>query len=317
MRQVLVTGGAGFIGSHIVDRLCERGDGVLVVDNLSTGLTHNIADHLDRACCRFIEMDVSDPTLQALVAEWRPNAVVHLAAQSTVVNSVTDPYTDSLSNVVGSVNVALATIRTGVPRLVCAASGGTIYGDYSSPARPDATSYASNPSSPYGLSKRVMVEYLKLFDQIFQLNWTALAIGNAFGPRQRAETGAGVITIFAEALLKGEPVPVFGDGSNTRDYVYVNDVADAFVYAIDHGKGLYNVGSGVSRTVLEVASAVAKAMGVDKPPIAWRDPRIGEVAQVELDSSSFQELGWRPKTDFQEGVSQTVSFLTSRSLLKE
>ncbi|WP_435647516.1 NAD-dependent epimerase/dehydratase family protein [Kitasatospora purpeofusca] len=312
MRRVVLTGGAGFIGSHVLDTLVRRGAEVVVVDDLSSGRRANIESHLVSERCRFVEMDVAHTGFRDLVADTRPDAVIHLAAQSTVVGSVADPHIDARTNILGTLNVALAVIGAKVPKLVCAASGGTLYDDYRTPAESGSTPLAGEPPSPYGLSKRVAVEYLALLERLYGLSWTALALGNAFGPRQRPDTGAGVVSIFAEALLGGLPVTVFGDGSSTRDYVYVADVADAFVHAVDHGQGLYNIGSGVSRSVLDVLKAVAEAVGLDDPPVLRAPARPSEVEQVLLDSAAFTALGWRPVFSFEDGVRAVADFEADR-----
>ena len=225
--RALVTGGAGFIGSAVVDRLLGQGDEVTVVDDLSRGRLANLAEVTDRI--RFVQVDVQDPALAEIVADAGPEVIYHLAAQIDVRASVADPGNDARVNVLGTINLAQAARAAGTRKIVFTSSGGSIYGI---PDRLPVTESAPiNPLSPYAVSKVAGELYLNTFSQLFGLQCTHLALSNVYGPRQDPHGEAGVVAIFARNLLHGEPTKVFGDGANTRDYVYVGDVAAAFLLA--------------------------------------------------------------------------------------
>jgi UDP-glucose 4-epimerase len=309
--RICVTGGAGFIGSHVQDLLCAGGHQSLIIDDLSTGSLAFLASHADHGCYELEALNLCEPEAGELLVSFRPEAVIHLAAQPSVIRSVEHAVLDAESNIVGTVRMAEAARRAGTRKVVAAASGGTAYDDYEDPAVAVVSRLAREPVSPYGLSKRVMIEYLALYERLHGLNWTALAIANAYGPRQNPGNGIGVVSIFAAALLKGEPVTVYGDGSHSRDYVHVADIAAAFVAAVSRGKGLYNIGTGKSHTVLEVLALVTEAVGVSEPAIDWRPARLGEVTQVRLDTSTAAEIGWRASVEMRDGVQDTVRYMRS------
>ncbi len=319
--RTLVTGGAGFIGSTLVDRLLAHGDDVTVVDDLSTGSLDNLAAaravNLDRAgAFRFVRADLTEPGLDGIVAAARPQVVHHLAAQMDVRRSVRDPLFDARTNLLGTVAVLEASARAGVRALTFASSGGTIYG---SPAKQPVSERAGlDPLSPYAAAKAAVEPYLKAYAGLYGLRSTVLALGNVYGPRQSPHGEAGVVAIFARRLLAGERTTIFGDGSSVRDYVHVDDVVDAFVLAGGDGDRppagagrRLNVGSGVGTTVREVHRVVAAAAGApDEPDFA--PVRAGELHAITLDVRAARQLGWVPRTGFEAGIAGTVDWVRGR-----
>src|SRR5215216_4845960 len=222
--RTLVTGGSGFIGSAVVDRLASSGHQVTVVDDLSTGRRENLADALASG-----QVDLAGPDLAGIVAEARPEVVYHLAAQIDVRRSVADPLHDARVNVLGTIALATVALEAGCRRLVFASSGGTVYGEPDPGALPIDETYPPRTTNPYGVSKRSAEDYLASFADLHGLEPVSLRLGNVYGPRQDPHGEAGVVAIFCNRLLAGEPVTIFGDGRQTRDYVFVKDVVDAFV----------------------------------------------------------------------------------------
>jgi UDP-glucose 4-epimerase len=227
IERALVTGGAGFIGANLVDRLVDDGAEVLVVDDLSTGKLERLADARREGHVQVHQMDVRDRALHDVAARFRPSALYHLAAQIDVRRSVADPVLDADINVIGTVNVLEAAARSGVGQVVFASSGGTIFGD--ADKRPTPETAARRPGSPYGVSKLVAEEYLRYYHAERGVNSVALGFANVYGPRQDPHGEAGVVAIFTRSLLAGEPPVIYGDGTSTRDYVFVEDVTDACV----------------------------------------------------------------------------------------
>jgi UDP-glucose 4-epimerase len=303
--RVLVTGGAGFIGSNLVDRLLRDGHQVTVVDDLSRGTRANLTAALSTACQLHVA-DITDPQLTPLVAEARPEVIFHLAAQVDVRRSVAEPLADAGQNVLGTINVAEAARRAGVRKVVAASSGGSIYG--TPEELPTSERAPINPKSPYGASKVAAEVYLNTYRELYGLDCTHLALSNVYGPRQDPYGEAGVVAIFAKALLDGEPTRVYGDGTNTRDYVFVEDVVEAFVRAAGEvgGGRRYNIGTGVQTTDRELHRLVAEAVGVpDEPLIA--PERFGDLRASAIDATAAgRELGWRPAIGVAEGVRRTV-----------
>jgi UDP-glucose 4-epimerase len=301
--RALVTGGAGFIGSTLVDRLVGDGHDVVVLDDLRRGKRSNLP-----AGCLLHEVDISSPELAGVVAEARPEVIFHLAAQIDVRVSVADPLLDVSQNVVATVNLAEAARLAGVRKIVFASSGGSIYGTPEDlPVRESAP---INPKSPYAASKVAAEVYLNTFRQLYGLDCTHLALANVYGPRQDPLGEAGVIAIFANALLAGAPTKLFGDGGNTRDYVYVGDVVDAFIAASgDLGGGRrYNIGTGRQTSDRELHTLVAKEIGVPDDP-EFAPARLGDLRASALDSTAANaDLGWRARVDIAEGVRRTVEY---------
>jgi len=307
--RTLVTGGAGFIGSALVDRLARDGHEVTVLDNLSTGKLDNLADAFASGQVEHVEADLVGPELAGVVARARPEVVFHLAAQIDVRRSVEDPVHDARVNVLGSVALAEAAARCGSRRLLFAGSGGTAYGEPDPADLPVGEAYPPRPTSPYGVAKRSAEDYLASFRLLHGLEWVSLRLGNVYGPRQDPHGEAGVVAIFCNRLLSGEPVTVFGDGRQTRDYVFVEDVVDAFVAAADGHEGAVgtrlNVGTGAETSVLELYAALREVTGFGPEPV-FAPARPGELQRIALDSRQAEELlGWRAAVDLASGLRHT------------
>ncbi len=307
--RALVTGGAGFIGSTLVDRLLADGHDVHVADDLRRGRRENLASAAATGRLTLHEVDITTPALRDVVADARPEVIFHLAAQIDVRVSVTDPLTDAHQNVVGTVNVAEAARHAGVRKIVFASSGGSIYG---APENLPTTEQAPlDPKSPYAASKISGEFYLGTYRRLHGVDCTTLAMANVYGPRQDPGGEAGVVAIFAAALLRGEPTTVFGDGGNTRDYVYVADAVSAFVAAAGEqgGGGRFNIGTGVQTSDRELHRVVAAAAGADDAP-THGPARLGDLRASALDADlARRELGWKPETDLAEGVRRTVEHI--------
>ena len=303
--RTLVTGGAGFIGSTLVDRLLAEGHEVDVVDNLSTGSLSNLAAARagSAGSLTIHRLDVRAPELVDLMARRRPEVVFHLAAQADVRVSVARPVFDAEVNVVGSINVLEGARAAGSERVVFAASGGTLYGEPSARDLPVRESFPHRPLSPYGVSKKAVIDYLVAYRELHAMEFAALALANVYGPRQDPHGEAGVVAIFAERLLSGSPVTIFGDGEQTRDFVFVDDVVDAFVRAASRGGGLVcNVGTGRELSVNELYRVMAEQAGVDRAPV-YAPARPGELLRSSLDiGRAGIHLGWRPWTQLADGV---------------
>jgi UDP-glucose 4-epimerase len=312
--RTLVTGAAGFIGSTLVDRLLEEGHQVTGVDNLSAGSSAANLEpayrHDGRGRFTFVAADVQHPELSDIVGGTNPDVVFHLAAQIDVRRSVDDPQHDARNNVLGTINLLEACRRARVPRIVYAASGGSRYG---SPATlPTTEDTAADPLSPYAVAKVAGEFYMRAYAEMYGLAPICLALANVYGPRQDPHGEAGVVTIFGSAMMSGRPTTIYGDGSATRDYVYVDDVVTAFVCAADAPvttTGTFNIGTGVQTTVTELHQLVAEAVGVSCPP-DHAEARTGEIHASALDPTrAARLLGWKPDTDLTRGIKHTVDWL--------
>ena len=307
--RVLVTGGAGFIGSNVVDGLVARGDDVVVLDDLSSGRTENLAEAL-AAGARLDEGDIADPvTVDALFADIRPDQVFHLAAQIDVRRSVADPVFDLGVNVGGTINLLEAAVRSGTRRFILASTGGAIYGEGAGRELPLTEDAERRPDAPYGLSKLAAEGYLELYSRLHGLATVALRLGNVYGPRQDPHGEAGVVAIFCGALLAGETPTVFGDGTQTRDYVFVDDVVRAFLRASEsNATGAFNVGTGREADVFEVGRAIAAAYDADFEP-EMAPARPGEVQRIAIASDrAWSELSWRAEVDLEDGLGRTADW---------
>ena len=312
--RALVTGGAGFIGSTLVDRLLAEGHTVDVVDNLSTGSLANVAEARlsGTGQFHFHQLDVRSPDLVGLMARRQPDVVYHLAAQADVRVSVADPVLDADINVLGSLRVLEAARAAGARKVVFASSGGTIYGDVEQ--LPIKESQPQRPLSPYGVAKKAVGDYLFAYRELHGLEYTALALANVYGPRQDLRGEAGVVAIFAGRLLSGEPCLIFGDGKQTRDFVFVDDVVDAFSRAGERGTGLLcNIGTGVETSVNELYAAMARNAGVNQPPM-YAPARSGELQRSSLDPSrAALHLGWKPWTTVDKGTAAVLDWSRQRA----
>ncbi|MGC9319991.1 MAG: NAD-dependent epimerase/dehydratase family protein [Armatimonadota bacterium] len=301
--RILVTGGAGFIGSNIVDRYIADGHQVSVVDNLATGRRSNL--NPDAA---FHEVSITDAeALAEVMAAEQPEVVNHHAAQMDVRRSVIEPQFDAETNIIGTLNVIETARGAGARKFVFSSSGGAIYGD--ADAIPTGEGAPLQPVSHYGASKLAGEVYFQLYGRLYGCDYTILRYANVYGPRQNPHGEAGVNAIFANMMLRGERPTIFGTGDKTRDYVYVGDVVEANVLALERGSGeVINIGTGVQTTDQEVYDAVAAAVGFEEPPI-YGDERAGDVRHSCVDPSrARQVLGWEPTVEFREGVRRTVQY---------
>jgi UDP-glucose 4-epimerase len=303
----LVTGGAGFIGSTLVDALLARGDEVTVLDDLSSGRRPNLESALE-AGAKLVEADVSDPqAVDAAFANAAPELVCHLAAQIDVRRSVTDPVFDLGVNVGGTINLLDAAGRAGTGRFVFASTGGAIYGEGAGRDLPLDESAERRPDAPYGQSKLAAEGYLDLYGRLHGLSTVSLRLGNVYGPRQDPHGEAGVVAIFCGALLEGTTPKVFGDGRQTRDYVYVDDVVAAFLKASESDAGgAFNIGTGREADVFEVGRAIAAAYDAEFEP-EMAPARPGEVQRIAISSDrAAGELRWRAEVTLEDGLDRTA-----------
>jgi UDP-glucose 4-epimerase len=308
--EALVTGGAGFIGSHLVDALLERGDRVVVIDDLSTGRRENLEGAVAKGAV-LLEADITDAAAVTDALETHgPEVVFHLAAQIDVRRSVSEPVFDLGVNVAGTLNLLEAARQTQARRFILASTGGAIYGEGAGRPLPLDEQAECRPDAPYGQSKYAAEGYLSLYGRLYGLSGVALRLGNVYGSRQDPLGEAGVVAIFCGALLGGATPRVFGDGHQTRDYVYVGDVVDAFLAGTrSESQGTYNIGTGVETSVLELGRLLADVCDREFDP-QMAPPRPGEVQRIAIDSAlAAGELGWRPKATLEQGLRATaISF---------
>jgi len=309
MTTFLVTGGAGFIGSHVCDRLLAEGHRVVAVDDLSTGRIANLTEARGYGNeFTFFNMDIRAEGLVSLFERHRPEVVMHVAAQAAVSSSVEDPVHDAGVNVMGMLNLMECCAKAGVRKVVYAASGGTLYGE---PRKlPVKETANGRPVSPYGISKKVAIDYLAYYERYRGIAFTALALANVYGPRQDPHGEAGVVSIFASKMLEGHTPTIFGDGNQTRDYVFVDDVVHAFALAAQTGDSrLVNVGTGLETSVNGIFRLLAKITEFRGSPISGPE-RTGDLRRSVLDPSLAEEvLGWRPWTHLEDGLGETVAYL--------
>jgi UDP-glucose 4-epimerase len=311
-RRVLVTGGAGFIASHVAEAYLAAGDEVWVVDDLSSGRAENLPDG-----AHFVEADVRDPEIRNLFREVRFDLVNHHAAQIDVRVSVLDPAKDASINLLGLLNVTEAAMEVGTRRVVFVSSGGVVYGE---PEQIPTPEYAPKlPLSPYGVTKLGGEYYLNYYRRVRGLEYVALRYSNVYGPRQDPHGEAGVVAIFCNRLLRGEELTIFGDGAQTRDYVYVKDVVAANMLASDvvlgEADGLdaraFNVGTGVGTSVNRLADILSEVAG-SRGARNHEAERPGELRHSTLDSSALQGLGWRPAHSLERGLRETFEFIANQ-----
>jgi UDP-glucose 4-epimerase len=303
--RVLVTGGAGFIGSHIVDAMIEAGHTVAVVDNLHTGKRGNV-----NAKAAFYQVDIRDATgLERVFAAEKPTIISHQAALANVRASLDEPDVYAEVNVIGTLRLLQAAQRHGVRKVMMASTGGAIYGEL--PQQPATEESVAHPLDPYGVSKLACEHYLFSFRHNFGLDYCALRYGNVYGPRQDSRGEAGVVAIFASRMLAGEPVVINGDGKQERDFVYVTDVARANVAAVTKGSGIYNIGTGVRSTVNQVFEHLVEHTRYPLPE-AHGPAKPGEV-RVSCISPALagRELGWQPRVSLGDGLANTVAWYRS------
>ncbi|MSQ40766.1 MAG: SDR family oxidoreductase [Dehalococcoidia bacterium] len=304
--KVLVTGGAGFIGSHIVDRLVEEGHAVVVVDNLSSGRREHINPK-----AAFYQVDVRDDALEEVFRRERPQVVDHHAAQMSVNYSLQNPLEDAAINVLGSLKLLEYARKYGVERFVFASTGGALYGEPE--YLPCDENHPIRPLSPYGVSKYAVEQYLALYHRLYGLPYVALRYGNVYGPRQNPHGEAGVVAIFTQRMLESREAVIYGTGEQRRDFVYVSDVAEANLLALDKGDcQCLNTATGVDASVNDVFAALKKATGYPRDAVE-APARPGEVFAIRLSHQKAQEaLGWRPRVGLTEGLAETVTFFRSQ-----
>ncbi len=306
-RTVLVTGGAGFIGSHLVKAYLDRGDRVVIVDDLSTGKRENLDSRAD-----FREMSITNPRLDEVFREVRPALVNHHAAQASVRRSVEDPAEDARINIIGSLKLLEVARRRGVKKVLFASTGGAIYGeqDYF----PADEKHPKRPVSPYGAAKSAVETYLGYYHVQYGLEYTALRYANVYGPRQDPHGEAGVVAIFSGRLIGGQAPVINGDGGQTRDYVYVGDVVAANLAAGDSDFiGAVNIGTGIETSVTELSERMIEVVGSNVEP-EFAPAKAGEQRRSVLDASMATDvLGWRPATALPDGLRETIDFFRRES----
>lgn len=320
--KVLVTGAAGFIGSHLVDRLLSEGEEVLGFDDLSSGTMANLHDARNSGVGKFTFQrgDITSNLLADVIKRNKPEVIFHLAAQVDVRKSVADPIHDAMINVIGTINLLQAASEAGTRKVVFTSSGGCIYGEPDASRLPVTEDQVylpeAMPESPYGVSKKVVLDYLRYFETVKGLDYTALALANVYGPRQEPASEVGlegqVVAIFCRKMLGGRPCTIYGDGTQTRDFVFVDDVVSAFVAARDRGsKELINIGSGDELSVKELYGRLAELTGTRFDPI-YAGARPGELQRIVVDpSKAGQILGWSPTVPLEEGLKHTVAWFRS------
>ena len=301
--RILVTGGAGFIGSNVADRFVELGHDVAVLDDLSTGFREFVNPR-----ARFYHVDIADAAaVEKSVAEFRPEVVDHHAAQIDVRASVEQPRRDAEINILGALSLLESCQRHKVRKFVYASTGGALYGEARS--LPVAEDHPINPEAPYGASKHALEHYLYIWRLLHGLDYTVLRYPNVYGPRQNPHGEAGVNAIFIGLMLEGKRPRIFGDGEQLRDYLFVDDVVEANVLALAKGSGeVVNIGTGVGTSVNDIFRTLKKLLGFQGEPI-YEAPRPGEIQRITLDAARARKvLGWEPKVKFEDGLSRTLEW---------
>ncbi|HOJ39218.1 MAG TPA: NAD-dependent epimerase/dehydratase family protein [bacterium] len=300
--RILVTGGAGFIGSHLVDKLIERQHEVSILDNLSTGRKENLNPR-----AKFYQGDIRDKQVENLMKEQKPEILFHLAAQINVRKSTEDPIFDNNVNVNGSLNLVSSFLKAGGRRIIFASTGGVMYGEPEILPTPETVE--PFPLCPYGIAKLSVEKYLNYYHRYFPLSFCALRFGNVYGPRQNAFSEAGVVAIFSVRLLRGQPAMIYGDGQQTRDFVFIEDVIQACLLVMEKNvSGFFNVGTGRETSVNEIFQQVARWVG--RPAIREYAPaREGDIRRSCLSVEKIrQAFGWQARVPLEEGIKQTVAW---------
>lgn len=300
--NILVTGGAGFIGSHIVDKYLELGHSVTIIDNLSTGKQQNINPN-----AKFVEMDIKDESISQVFADGHFDVLSHQAAQMDVRVSVNDPKFDANNNIIGSLNLYENCKKYGVKKIIFASSGGTVYGEQSE--FPCDESHSTNPVSPYGIGKLTNEYYLYYYKQIYDIDYVALRYGNVFGPRQNPNGEAGVIAIFANKLINNDQPIINGDGLITRDYIYISDVVEANVRSLEpEVNGIYNVTTGIETNVNDIFQVLKDKINSELEE-NHGPAKMGEQRRSVCSNGKFNSKhNWSPKVSFIDGIDKTVDF---------
>lgn len=307
MSKAIITGGAGFIGSHLADRLLAEEWEVLALDDLSKGKLDRLAEARATGRLDFHQLNICDEDLGEVARRFKPEVIFHLAAQSAVRPSVEDPIFDARINVLGTINVLRAAAEAGAQRVLFASSGGAIYGEV--PDKPATERTKTSPDSPYGISKLIVEDYFRYFKESYGVDYVLLALGNIYGPRQDPFGEAGVIAIFTKRMLDGEQPIINGDGEYLRDYVFIDDTVDAFVRAAEIGGGRrLNIGTGVATSVTRLYELIAAEAGYSAP--AEHGPaKAGDLRRSVLDAGAARKhLGWEPWTALEAGIPRTVKW---------
>ena len=300
--RILVTGGAGFIGSNVVDALVKDGHEVTVLDNLSTGKEENINPEV-----KFYNIDLLDiESLEFVFREFKPDVVNHHAAQIDVRKSVEDPAFDAETNIIGSINLFELSINFEVKRIIFSSTGGALYGEPE--ALPASEDTPIEPLSAYGVAKYCVENYLNYFKRLYGIERVILRYANVYGPRQDPLGEAGVVAIFTGKILKGEKPVIYGDGAQTRDYIYVEDVVEANVLALNGKEGVYNIGTGKETSINELIEIFSKVLGREIK-LEYAPPRKGEIRRISLDGEKAKkELSFVPKYSLEEGLKKTIEW---------
>ena len=316
-RKILVTGGAGFIGSHLVDALIERGYKVVVVDNLSTGKKENINKK-----AKFYKIDICSPKIGEIFKKEKPEICFHFAAQINVRKSVEDPIFDAKVNILGSLNIIQNFIKHQTSnikhsRFIFASTGGAIYGEAKKIPTPE--NHPASPISPYGIAKLTVENYLKFYKENFGLKFVSLRFSNVYGPRQDPKGEAGVVAIFIEKLLKGERPTIFGNGNQTRDFIFVEDVVSACLKTMEYKgeKEIFNIGTGIETSINELYKIISELLKTKIKP-KYAPPKAGDLKRSSLDISLVKrELKWKPRHNLEKGLQKTINWFKNQLCQKE
>jgi UDP-glucose 4-epimerase len=310
--KILITGGAGFIGSHLTDQLIKAGNEVIVVDNLSTGKEDNLNPK-----AKFYKLDIRDSKIFNVFENEKPEMVFHYAAQIDIRKSTEDPIESANINILGTLNLLENCRKFGTKKIVFASSGGAIYGD--AEIIPTPENYPPLPASPYGIEKLIAEHYLDFYKKSYGLNHLILRYANVYGPRQNSKGEAGVVAIFTDKLSKNQIPVINGDGTQTRDYVFVNDVVDAAMLALEDSKfkkPIFNIGTGVETSVNNLYELITKEVGKDISA-NYAPSKIGEQKRSCLDSSKIKkELNWQPKYNLEKGIKKTINYFYEKNIKK-
>lgn len=305
--RILMTGGAGFIGSWVAECFLKEGHEILIIDNLSTGSRSNIPDGAD-----FIKCDIRDRLkLRKIFGDYKPECINHHAAQINVRTSVEDPVLDADINILGSLNLLELCREHSVKKFIFASTGGAIYGEPENIPADEKT--PAMPISPYGTSKYSIEKYLNYFHCVHGLDYVALRYSNVYGPRQNPHGEAGVVAIFCNRIIENKNCIIFGDGTQTRDYIYVTDVAKANVLSISSPSGCYNIGTSHETSVLELVDILSDASG-NNIKVEFKEQREGEVQKISLDNKLSKDIfNWVPLIDINQGINQTWQWFSKKS----
>lgn len=309
--NILVTGGAGFIGSHVVDAYVEKGYRVIVVDDLSSGKRENVNPRAE-----FYHLSIGDPRLANIIRENSIDVLNHHAAQKDVRKSVEDPGMDARINVVDTINLLEFCRKNGVKKAIFASTGGAIYGEPE--YLPADENHPVKPVSPYGISKFAAEKYLEFYKSMYNLNFTILRYSNVYGPRQDPEGEAGVVAIFSKSLLEGKQCSIFGDGEQTRDYIHVSDIARVNLEVLDKAEGeIFNIGTGKETSVNQLYRKMCSILNCSTEPI-YKEQRPGEINRISLKIDRVKEsIGWEPRVDLETGLKDTLDYFKRKAALIE